>query len=230
MRINRVIEESILEKFKKGYAEFPEGEIEHIDKPDFIIYSNRKIGVEVTQIYKQGLSKALEETTKKVLKEIINLLKKENAPKCYISIHLNKKFFPTKLSPKEIAEFCINDIKNTINLKRPILEVSNYGQLPDIIEFYEVIYNDSIADFYYIESLGSVGGIIDNTRLQAILDKKENSKNDFIQCDEYWLVIKSGEYSADYFPSINISIEELKSSFDKIFILKYLENEVIEIK
>ena len=38
--------------FKKRYHSFPEGEITHADKPDFIINSNRKIGVEVTQIFK----------------------------------------------------------------------------------------------------------------------------------------------------------------------------------
>jgi hypothetical protein len=238
MTKKELLENSIFDKFKKSYNPFPQGKIDHIDKPDFIIHSNKKIGVEITQIFKDqeskkgSLLKSVEEITKKVSEEIIFLLNKNQKPKCYISVHLNENEFPSQLSPKEIAEYCFSDIDKNINVnqKNYILEIHNNGQLPILVDSYEVIFNEKVKDFEYIESYSTLGGVIDNSGLQYILDKKEEAKREFIKCDEYWLIIKSGEFSADYFPSIEINPKELKTSFDKIFILKYLENEVIEIK
>lgn len=237
MTKKELIEDSIFKKFKKSYNKFPQGKIEHIDKPDFIIHGDKKIGIEITQIFKDqelekgSLLKSVEEITKKVSEEIIHLLRKKKKPNCYITIHLNKNYFPPQLNPKEIARNCFNDIDKKMNTRRKnyILEINNDGQLPNIVESYDIIFDEKIKDFEYIESASTVGGIINNNKLQFILDKKEDAKKEFIKCDKYWLVIKSGEFSADYFPSIQIIPGELKTSFDKIFILKYLENEIIEV-
>lgn len=238
MTKKELLEKSIFDKFEKSYNSFPQGKVEHIDKPDFIIHSHKKIGVEITQIFKDqeslkgSLSKSFEEITRKVSEEIIGLLSENQKPKCYISIHLNENEFPPQLNPKDIAKFCFIDIIKNINAdkKNYLIEITNNGQLPNLVDSYEVIFNEKVKDFQYLESYSTLGGIIDNSKLQYILDKKEEAKKEFIKCDKYWLLIKSGEYSADYFPSIQISPNNLKTSFDKIFILKYLENEITEVK
>ncbi|MFH4967466.1 hypothetical protein V8G61_04600 [Gaetbulibacter sp. M240] len=239
MTEKEITEKSVFEKFKKSYVNFPSGEIEHIDKPDFIIHSKEKIGIEITQIFKDDFKsekgsvlKSFEETTKRVSRELLNLLIEKQIPKCCINIHLNVKEFPIKKSPKEIAKIFLTDILKNIILdnKNYILEITNNGHLPNVIDSYDIIFNEKIKSHEYIESYSAIGGIIDNLKIQNILDKKEDSKKSFSKCDKFWLVIKSGELSSDYFPTIQIDKEKLNTTFDKIFILKFLENEIIEIK
>ncbi|SHJ91875.1 hypothetical protein SAMN04487911_1583 [Arenibacter nanhaiticus] len=239
MTEKEITEKSVFEKFKKAYVNFPSGQIEHIDKPDFIIHSKEKIGIEITQIFKDdfksekgSILKSFEETTKRVSSELLHLLIGKQIPKCFINIHLNENEFPIKYSPKEIAKIILTDILKNILLdnKNYILEITNYGHLPNVIDSYDIIFNEKIKNHEFIESYSAVGGIIDNLKIQNILDKKEESKKSFGKCDKFWLVIKSGELSSDYFPTIRIDKEKLNTTFDKVFILKYLESELIQIK
>ncbi|QXP73300.1 hypothetical protein H0I31_06280 [Tenacibaculum sp. AHE15PA] len=239
MTKKETIEKSIFDKFRKSYPEFPSGRTEHIDKPDFIIHSKQKIGVEITQIFKDdyksnkgSLLKSIEEITRRVSEEILNLFREKQIPRCYLIIHLNKNEFPLVSSPNKIAEIFFNDIIKNINKKKKnyILEIDNNGDLPKIVESYKLIFDEKIKDYEYIELYSTVGKEIDSLKIQNILNKKEKAKITFEKCDKYWLVIKSGELSADYLPSIQITSKRLRTTFDKIFILKYLENELIEIK
>lgn len=239
MNKKELIENSIFNKFRKSYEKFPSGKIKHIDKPDFIIYGDKKVGVEITQIFKDdqesekgSLLKSVEEFRKKVSEETLSLLREKQSPKCWLEIHLNVSEFPTQKSPKETAQVLYKDINKNIRAEKKdyILEVENNSELPSIVDSYEVIFNQKIKEYEYIESGSVIGGIIDNKRIQFILDKKEVAKENFLNCDEYWLVIKSGEFIADYFPAMQINSEELNTTFNKVFILKYLENETIEIK
>ena len=239
MTKKEITEKSVFEKFKNAYIDFPSGKIEHIDKPDFIIHSEEKIGVEITQIFKDDYKtekgsnfKKLEEITKRVSEEILILLEKKQIPKCYIIIHLNEKELAVSKNPSEIAEIFFEEILRNIKLDNNnyILEITNYGHLRSIIDSYVIIFDEKIKNYEYIESYTTVGSIIDNLKIQHILDKKEEAKKSFNKCDKFWLVIKSGELSADYFPSIQLTTEKLRTTFDKVFILKHLENEIIEIK
>src|SRR5690606_6010026 len=141
------------------------------DKPDFIIYAKKKIGVEITQIYKDdqesqkgSLLKSLEEYTIRISEEIIELLKKHQKPKCIIAIHLNKNAFPAEINPKQIALFIFNDINKNVNFSKTkyYLEIENIGQLPNLIDSYKILINNNYQNYGFIELYSSVGGKIDN--------------------------------------------------------------------
>src|SRR5690606_7445600 len=123
---------------------------------DFIIHSEEKIGIEITQIFKDdyksekgSILKSLEETTKRVSSEILNLLHKKQVPKCYINIHLNESELPIRKNPKEIAEILFTDILRNLKLdnKNYILEITNYGHLSNIIDSYEIIFDEKIKNY-----------------------------------------------------------------------------------
>ena len=51
-------ERRLLEQFAPWYPEFPEGEIELSETPDFVVVSptGRRVGIELTEVLRQGYS------------------------------------------------------------------------------------------------------------------------------------------------------------------------------
>jgi len=233
-------ERAIFCKFQKSYDQFPVGEIMHVDKPDFIICGERKIGVEITQMFQDqhyqsgSLLKSAEVYKVKVLECLTEFLRNQKTPYCILSIDLDENIFPTSSRPSEIAQICAYDIfkqsenglKNNLNH----FIIDNHGQLPPVIKSYEVLFYPTLNDYIPIETANSIGKVINNENLQFVLNKKEVAKKEFFACDEYWIVIKVGEFASDYYPSIIVNMENVVTSFEKVFILKYLESEVIELK
>ena len=74
-------EESILSRFKNSYGHFPIGKITHPDKPDFIIEGEQKIGIEITQVFKDqnspkgSLIKAKDTFRRNLLSNLVSELK-----------------------------------------------------------------------------------------------------------------------------------------------------------
>src|SRR5690554_7665778 len=83
-------ERAIFCKFQKSYDQFPVGEIMHVDKPDFIICGERKIGVEITQMFQDqhyqsgSLLKSAEVYKVKVLECLTEFLRNQKTPYCSI--------------------------------------------------------------------------------------------------------------------------------------------------
>jgi hypothetical protein len=75
-----------------------------------------------------------------------------------------------------------------------------------------------------------VGRDLTNTFIQFILDKKERAKIHFSSCDYYWLLIKEGDFEGDYFGILKVDPSKLKTSFDKVFLIRRRNEELVELK
>lgn len=233
------LERSIFSKFQKAYHEFPSGEVVHADKPDFIIEGSRRIGVEITRMFQDhfnqsgSMLKLVEEYQRKVLMSLTELLRQNKMPHCVVSIDLGDSRFPSKIHPHEVARSCAADIvrrtKSEVSTDFPI-NVENYGQLPIVVKSWELIFHSGLSDYYPMETANAIGKEINNDNLQYILNKKELAKKKFTTCDIYWLVINVGSFASDYYPEISVKMDQIATSFDKVFVLKYLESEIIELK
>src|SRR5690554_6183451 len=113
---NTDLEREFFQKFQKSYDQFPVGEITHVDQPDFIIDGERKVGVEITQmfqdqLYQSGsLLKSAEVFKVKVLECLTEFLRNQKTPYCTLSIDLDENIFPVSSCPSEIAKICAYDI------------------------------------------------------------------------------------------------------------------------
>jgi hypothetical protein len=231
-------ERNTVERFRKLYFHFPDGEISQPNQPDFIVSGKTVVGIEVTQIFMDqnnpggSLIKAKDSFRRNLLENIVEALKQTNFPKCTIAVHLNDEFYSKTLNPGEISKVCLADItsqQNTI-LEDGYYEFENEGTLPDIIEGYSIGAYKSLNDISYVETTGAVGKALTNDFIQFVLDKKERAKRKFIKCDTFWLLIKEGDFEGDYFGVLTVDKSQLKSSFDKVFLLRRRNEELVELK
>lgn len=109
-------------------------------------------------------------------------------------------------------------------------EIEILGELPEIIESYCLLVDSDIMTSDYIETSGATLPQLTNSHIQYILDKKEIAKDKYRRCDSYWLVIKEGSFEADSFSEIQIDKSALRTTFDKVFIIRQANSEIIELK
>lgn len=238
--MDREEEKSILNRFQVNYSNFPTGTIDPTDKPDFIVYGNQKVGIEITQVFQDqdenggSFIRTMENYKRVLLSDIVKRLKTESFPKCLVSVSFNLPSLSNTVKPKIIADKCVDDILSNFRNKEIIehfyYTVENENHLPKLVECYSLWFDSNLEEIDYVETAGSVGKPLTNIEIQYILDKKERAKADFQFCDTYWLIIKEGSFSADYFPSITVDRSILKSTFDKIFVIRQFQSEIIELK
>jgi hypothetical protein len=235
--MNELEERSILARFKSLYRDFPEGIESQPDKPDFIIAGEIKIGIELTQIFKDqhlsggSLFKKKETFHIHLLQNAVDLLSKAGFPCCTIAIHLNDEVFENNLSARSIANSCSAEIMKFQSLIKPDIdfEVENDGNLPEVIEAFSISTYGNLKEVNFVQTGSATGEPLTNNFIQHILNKKERAKQKFIACDRYWLVIKEGDGEGDYFGELDINKNDFHTTFNKLFLLRRRNNELVEI-
>lgn len=236
--MNKAEEESILLEFKNNYANFPEGKLTQPDKPDFVVEGEQNIGIEVTQVFKDqdshsgSVIKAKNTFQLHLLTNTVSELKLTNFPKCLISVDLNDSVFSKKLNARQIGKLWLSDILRNQNYIRDynFWEFTNDGQLPMIIDGYTIYSAKDIIETDFVQTGGAIGNPLTYEFIQFILIKKEKAKKEFKKCDSYWLLIKEGTLEADYFGISTIQKSKLITSFDKVFLLRQRNTEIVELK
>lgn len=113
--------------------------------------------------------------------------------------------------------------------KRQIITIDNHGQLPNEIVSACLSYSRKFTASIYIPSeFGSVSNLTSD-HLERILVQKEEAKKGYKICDEYWLLIKEGNFYAGSFDNIDIN-KKVKTSFDKVFVYRSFIPEIIKVK
>lgn len=236
--MNKLDEDFILQKFRSNYAYFPEGHLRHIDKPDFIIEGLQKIGIEITQVFHDqneptgSTIKARNTFHYHISANVLEKLVQTNFPKCIFALYLNESKYSRNLNSRQIADLCHLSIlsKKDQVQKFGFYEFENTGNMPEVIEGFSIYTSDQITEISFSISGSMTGESLRTDDIQFILNKKENSKCEFEKCDLYWLVIEEGTGEADYFGTCSIESNLLETTFDKVFLQRQRNSELIELK
>jgi hypothetical protein len=236
--MNKIEEKSIFNRFQDNFPNFPSGEISQPDKPDFVVEGSKKIGIEITQIFSDqqlevGSKLKAQETRQRQLGEnIINGLKQYELKSLIIDVGINHTIGLIKSNIRHIANECIPHIINEYHHLENLdtYTIINYGQLPHEISQIFLLKNNAMEELQFVESGGAVLRELISDDIQFLLDKKNNDLLGYQYCDEYWLVIKEGSYIADSFSNINVDAQILDSQFQKIFVIRQFNSQIIRIK
>jgi hypothetical protein len=76
---------------------------------------------------------------------------------------------------------------------------------------------------------GGIQSNLLNEHLLPILIKKDRLINNYHKCDDYWLIIKEGNYYAGSFGEIELLLP-IESRFDKVFLYRSAMSQVIQLK
>ena len=256
--MNSFQEERLINSFKPSYSNFPEGTLVKVTPPptaaDYLLttLSGKKIGIELTEAFHgeevQRLSSSTYEFTNMVLAKLKALM-----PFTFsIDIDLDASKGIPKAKRNEIAEyvatFCFKEFAylenyqhaEVTNLDIDLNKVDNsrikslllskgYRNLPEGIKRIIMSRVDSISESWNSRGEGGVIPHFTNECLNGILKKKEERLLKYEPCNQFWLIIKEGNYFAGSFHDIQISFP-ISSSFNKVFLYRTVEQKVIELK
>lgn len=230
-------EKYILKQFKTCYKSFPEGKIQKSEKPDFLIQTaKKKIGLELTEIFQDshnGYSKYQQRSSDrhKFTKKLILELQKYVDFTFHISIHFSDFIHVQKAKEKEVVmqafKATINQLIQLKNMQGGLIE--NFRKLPIEIDSIRIGRFDGLDESYDEKPDGGVVSEMTNVHIEPVILKKDEKLENYQECDEYWLLIKEGNYYAGTFSDIKIDYP-INSNFSKVFLFRTNKLEIIELK
>ena len=207
------------------------------ESPDFIVeIEGKRIGIELTEIFQdstgshsklQQRSSDWENFTNQFIRELQPFVEFTFA----IGIHFTESHPIRKARKTKIIEqlisVCVPKLLGLSN--RQNVEFDYFDNLPEEIHsIYITRFDGMEASFNYKSEGGSVATLSVEHLLPVLANKEAKLKN-YLGCDEYWLVIREGNYYAGSFSDNQPDIS-VKSSFDQVFLLRTKLNRLIPLK
>ena len=251
-------EKKQLELFRECFAEIKELAINLIDKdpPDaYLIIGNRKVAIELTELHwnkdSDGVDKSAQES---IANQIMYIAQQKytqlNLPPVQINVSFADNYGSIKhkgsnnlnSSDKErLSNYIVEKVKmhypkstsTTVELNEYDI---NWERILDekinsiwISRFPELTENCWVAN-----GGGVVPGISTEKIIERINDKNKSVKKYKLEYDEVWLVmLESWRIMAGYFDfhhAEDVLAKEYEFDFDRIFILRCWEKQIIELK
>lgn len=251
--MTKIEEKNLFQMFQEHYKNMPSGSANFDDKPDvvFTALTGEVIGIELTEcIYDEDLMKESEYQIR-FNERVIEKLEDKMSFKFHLDVDLDNKMplrqNQIELTIKGIIQVCLREFgdlnqyesKNVeqldvnwdeapLHIQRHFLDLG-YRKLPKGISRIQMSRNDILEKSRHPESKGGVVPDFTDDSLEFILKKKNKALVNYKSCDQQWLVIGEG---ADFYSYMNnIRIErEVETKFDKIFMYRRCDSDVIVIK
>jgi hypothetical protein len=236
VKSNQEIERHYFELFRKVYP-LPEGEIRYGDKPDIIIDGERRLGIEVTNFYRErGEAIESEQNQRRIRKVVLK-----------------------KAQQKYIHKGGKSEINFSFNKDHPIRDIQKFTRkiVQKIFELEEASITGAISA-YYLTDIPEIGFIYINRnlfgnpqwrndqsqigfktmsidKLKQILRDKEKKLTKYEKCDAYWLliVIDSFDRAQEQLMPDDVLNGEVKLAsdiYEKIILFLNQEQQIVHLK
>jgi hypothetical protein len=242
MKTKKDYERKRLNQFKAGFAAFPDGEVIDSESPDFIIDGgNRRVGFEVTRIYKTNCSndppmQAIESACRRIAETASVKCDSRQIPPLTVSLHFIRRPQVLRVQrdalAKKIADFVCNHIPKSNSYH-------SFEHIYDDPTFPEHIRAITIGSFNVLTkhhfNVPTAGWVQKNfiMELQRAIDSKNQRlclyKNN---CTENWLlIISAGNSPSTFFEPSGDTLEHVfKSDFNRTFYMEAFSQISCELK
>lgn len=201
------------------------------EPPDFIIeIENKKISVELTRLINPNI-KEVEKYKERVVKQV----EKRFLDKYDVELYVLIKFTDVILHRKketQYTDYLFTTIER-VYLTNKDLKFDIHYESHGEVDFVSTIDVGNVLEFHNWQSFGAF--LVDYVEAgwfrTRIAEKEGNIKDYKTPFDENWLLMVSHlgtKASAIRFE--NMDFQNINSSFEKIYIYKYKENQIIEVK
>ena len=231
--MNKLEEELLFKKVKNKPFFNDLNKVNYSDKPDVIAYSkSKKIGIEITECFQDDTRKGSKlRETRSFKNKIGNSLTdrlKDIRPCFHLSIDINITTSQNKydLLIDKTVKIIKEKIKDRRNNKPKYISSFELQELG--FEKISMFFSNDIDNSYFGESdYGFLPNFTDYN-LNLILNKKEKLIVNYINCDEYWLLIREGDMIPGSFGDVKIN--KVNSIFEKIFMYRISQDKLIQLK
>lgn len=231
-----------LTQFKQVFNSFPTGEIREHESPDFLVDDGkRKVGIEVTKIFKtsapsQPPLQAIEATCRRITDSAAQICEERKIPPLTVSLHFIRKPEILKVQRDDlsliIADFVCNNIPKLdthITFENRFMNRS----LPDHIHAITIgRFNVLTKSHFNAPSAGRAQREFSTVLQQAIDLKNSKLIHYHRNCDEYWLlIICEGSNPSSFFECDGATRDAIyKSNFDRSFFMEAFSKYWWELK
>jgi hypothetical protein len=230
-------EQWVFETFARIFPGGPITIFKRQESPDFIIeFEGKTIGVELTEIFQDsstGHSKLQQKSSDRenFTEELIQTIQPFVNFHFGVGIHFSE-FSHIRKSDKQtliqlLVQICLPRLSGIQNHEH--LELDFYNGLPQQIDSISFSRLDESDCSFNFKPEGGTVAILTSEHVLPTLIKKEKKLKSYIGCQEYWLVIREGNYYAGSF-SESDPVISIKTSFDKVFLLRTKKSQLITLK
>ncbi len=237
-------EEWIFNLFNDNYSRFPDSIVTHMDKPDFWIQNEQwSVGIELTKVFQDSNSsifgsklKEGESLHEQIAKNVQNLLT-EKYPKIPLWIDLHFKTY--NIDPSRFQKLMasivdtIEEYIDAIDLSKKFdhFTISDYRILPKELYDINILFQEKSESTYVYGSGG--GGVPDATYelFASVVNKKDRLIESYRNFSEYWLLIAEGMTFTSYLDQCEeLLLSDYNTVFSKVFLVRLLNQEVVQLK
>jgi hypothetical protein len=235
------IEEYYFNKLKELYPNLPNGDVSRPEPPDFLIRtSSETIAVEITQIHNekehnQKFTPAQKHATEdQILKTAEHLFALSSGIPLYVRFHfsdniaLNAK--QREILSEQICELIEVEVRDKELSERFSFSLNNC--LPNGLLYVDGDYFPNVTDACWYSAKGRFVPNLTKREIINVINKKEKKmSNYFDRVDKAILVIAEGEIPNSWFADVEtFGQDELVTQFEKVFIIRRLFGNLIEVK
>lgn len=235
--------QSYFEMFLKDYYPTPDGTIRYGDKPDVILEGERKIGIEITNLYlEEGGDPQSPQVQRKrreqVVSEAQQIYQKGDGKKfrMYLVFSESNPIWDKKKVIKGIVELA-RDFENYLETgqdrefilrrNKDSFEIDrDYSAIPELFLVYiDLVDAEWSVDRSYNRELMSM------ERLRKRIKEKEDKLPRYERCDSYWLLVVVDNWDPPQDQETRIdNCEKVESEgFEKIFVCSTF-GDILEVK
>jgi hypothetical protein len=226
------IERYYFERFYAAYP-LPDGILSYGDKPDVILRGEQKIGIEITNFFRQSGSLPQSEQRQKPWRtEIVAtaqaLYRAEGGRGIELTIRFDSSHPITPQRRRKLPGELASLAKQTDNQRSGPLDYSLLLSMPEIASVYLNARDYADATWrlngaYHVEWMSIAG-------LEAIVREKEGKSGEYEPCDSYLLLVVVEGMDAAQEQEIRVDGLKIPSDvFEKIFVYKPGFEHVIEV-
>lgn len=224
---NETIQRYYFDLFSKDYP-LPAGAVEHGDKPDVIVYGNRKIGIEMTNFYlEDGDSPSSEQVQSRLREQAVADAQCLYERKTGRGVHLTLGFDTPIQNKSRLAKQLADFATRLEGCKTGNVRSELFGDIPELS--FAWLLENTHEDAWRIVQVYSTP-IMSLEKLREIIREKERKSAEYKLCDAYWLLVivnfidraQDQEIRVDGFDTISSKI------FEKIIVYKTCFGQILE--
>lgn len=218
-------------------------EIKESEEPDFLLtLSGKTLGVELTELYHEppedGVPLQAQEALRfRIAKAAQQLYIAKELPSLHVSIHFNPNYVLSKRDVRRLATSISNLIAKNVpepgQSFREEYDWENRDYFPEEVNTISAWHVPSMTEPFFSSPSASFIPTLEESDIERVLRSKEPKVQRYRErCDEIWLLVSfdQGQLSTFFEHDEEVLQRSYASSFDRVFLLRHINNTLHELK
>jgi hypothetical protein len=217
----RQMEWKYFRSFQYFLPEIQSCDVEHNGIPDFRLFADRVIGVELTRLFKPEARQDLESTQERILEEVCQLAQERQVPDAHVALFFNLSGPLRHAARSQIAHAVVRVVAEQMPAEGELLRIERALGQPREVDLITVS-RRSPPRWSWLECAKIEGDVV--CVVQQAIDGKANKLSSYLKfCSECWLLLVADSFrSSANLPFANSCQSHVfRSPFARTYVLDF---------